>query len=264
MKALILAAGEGRRLRPLTADRPKPMLPIGKIPLLEQIVSLLHRHGITDIAINLHYKPWSIVQHLGLGHRWGVRIHYSLEEQLLGSAGAAKRLEWYLDERFIVYYGDVYTQMNLTALTTAHHQQGGLVTMALHELNNSVVPQADPDGIFEIDAHSRVRRVMKDPSSDKVLRLANAGILVVEPQVFSDLVPDQPLDFGQDVIPQLIAAGQPVVGFPVKEPLIDIGTREDYKRAQQAAAQAQTDLLARIAAPTVSNIFRRFSMAGTD
>jgi len=87
MKALVLAAGEGTRLRPLTADRPKPMLSVGGTPLLEQIVSRLQQHGITDIAINLHYKPWGIVRHLGYGRHWGVRLHYSFEEELLGSAG---------------------------------------------------------------------------------------------------------------------------------------------------------------------------------
>jgi NDP-sugar pyrophosphorylase family protein len=98
MKALVLAAGEGQRLRPLTADRPKPMLPVGGRPLLEHIILLLKKHGIEEIAINLHYRPWAIVSHFGQGDRWGVRIRYSVEEQLLGSAGAARRLGWFLGE----------------------------------------------------------------------------------------------------------------------------------------------------------------------
>jgi hypothetical protein len=94
MKALVLAAGEGRRLRPLTLDRPKPMLPIAGRPLLEHLVALLAAHGIREIAINLHYHPEAIVDHLGDGSRFGVRITYSHEPRLLGSAGAA-RLDWF-------------------------------------------------------------------------------------------------------------------------------------------------------------------------
>ena len=135
MKALILAAGEGTRLGPLTGDRPKPMLPVGDVPLLARIVSLLRRHGIVDIAINLHYRPWSIVHHLGHGTRWGVRIHYPFEEELLGSAGAAKQLEWFFDEVFIVFYGDVYTEMDLSSLISAHRQGGALVTMTLYPVD---------------------------------------------------------------------------------------------------------------------------------
>ncbi|MGD9101652.1 MAG: nucleotidyltransferase family protein, partial [Anaerolineae bacterium] len=177
MKALILAAGEGTRLGPLTADRPKPMLPVGGVPLIEHIVLLLKRHGINNIAINLHYKPWTIIHHLGHGRRWGVRIHYSFEEALLGSAGAAKRLEWYFDESFIVFYGDLYTDLNLSNLIAAHHQGGAPLTMALYAVDNPT-----QCGIVELDEQSRVRRFVEKPAPDQVFsQLANAGVLVVEP-----------------------------------------------------------------------------------
>jgi NDP-sugar pyrophosphorylase family protein len=232
MKALILAAGEGTRLRPLTADRPKPMLPVGNVPLLEQILTLLQRHGVTDIAINLHYKPRTIVHHLGHGKRWGVRLHYSFEERLLGSAGAAKRLEWFFDESFIVFYGDVYTRMNLSALVAAHHQGGALLTLALYEVENPT-----QCGIVELDDRSRVQRFVEKPAPHQVFsRLANAGILVVEPQILTWLPAEQRLDFGHDVIPQMLDMGQPIVGYPITEPLIDIGTPENYRRAQRLAA----------------------------
>jgi NDP-sugar pyrophosphorylase family protein len=265
MKALILAAGEGTRLRPLTADRPKPMLPVGGVPLLEQIVLLLKRHGITDIAINLHYKPWTIINHLGHGRHWGVRIHYSFEETLLGSAGAAKRLEWYFDESFIVFYGDLYTDLDLSGLMTTHRQCGAPITMALYSVDNP-----SECGIVELDAQSHVRRFVEKPAPDQVFsRLANAGVLVVEPEVLSWLAAERYVDFGQDVFPQMLASGQTIIGHPITDTLIDIGTMENYQKAQRlaaqrAASQLKTDPAPRIVAPTVHNVFRCFIPAHSD
>jgi len=265
MKALILAAGEGNGLCPLTADRPKVMLPVVGIPLLEHIVALLHRHGVTHIAINLHYKPWAIVRHLGHGRRWGVRIHYSLEEQLLGSAGAAKRLEWYLDESFIVFHGDVYTEMDLSALMTIHRQGGGPVTMALYEVDN-----ATACGIVELDDQSRVCRFAEQPAPDQVFsRLASAGIFVVEPQVLSGLPVERHLDFDRDVFPRLLTERQTIVGYPTTAPVIHIGTSENYQRAQRLAAgrvinQEQSGLSSSIFAPTAHNVFLNFALSFTD
>jgi NDP-sugar pyrophosphorylase family protein len=265
MKALILAAGEGTRLRPLTADRPKPMLPLGGVPLLEWIVLLLKKHSVTDIAINLHYKPWTIIHHLGHGRRWDVRIHYSFEETLLGSAGAAKRLEWYFDESFIVFYGDLYTDLDLSKLIAAHRQGGAPITMALYAVDNPT-----ECGIVELDARSRVRRFEEKPAHDQVFsRLANAGVLVVEPEVLSWLPADRHLDFGHDVFPNMLATGQSIVGYPITDTLVDIGTMESYQKAQQlvaqrVAARAQTDLSSQIVAPTVQNVFQRFVLAHSD
>ena len=265
MKALILAAGEGTRLRPLTAERPKPMLPVGDVPLIEHIVSLLQKHGVNDIAINLHYKPWTVIHHLGHGRRWGARIHYSFEETLLGSAGAAKRLEWYFDESFIVFYGDLYTDLNLSALVAAHRQGGAPLTMALYNVDNPT-----QCGIVELDERSRVRRFVEKPAPDQVFsQLANAGVLVVEPEVLAAIPPEQVFDFGHDVIPRMLKMGQDIVGYPISETLIDIGTLENYQKAQQIAAQqakpqAQSDILSRIVAPTVHNVFNHFALAPQD
>lgn len=265
MKALILAAGEGTRLRPLTADRPKPMLPIGGVPLLEQIIILLRRHGITDIAINLHYKPWTIVHHVGHGRKWGVRTHYSFEETLLGSAGAAKRLEWYFDDTFLVFYGDLYTDLDITSLIATHRRGNALLTMALYSVDNPT-----QCGIVELDAHSRVRRFVEKPAPDQVFsRLANAGVFVVEPEVLSWLPPEQHLDFGHDVFPHMLASGHTIMGHIIAETLIDIGTMQNYEKAQQlaekrAAERAQADLSSQMVAPTVHNVFQRFAFTRSD
>ena len=130
MKALILAAGEGTRLRPLTLDRPKPMLPIAGKPLLEHLVNLLVAHGVCDIAINLDYKPDVVTSHFGDGGAWRARIVYSHEERMLGTAGAVRRLQWFLDERFFVLYGDVLTDLDLTALAAFHSQRRAVLSAA--------------------------------------------------------------------------------------------------------------------------------------
>jgi NDP-sugar pyrophosphorylase family protein len=241
------------------------MVCIGGKPLLEEIVSLLKRHGITEMAVNLRYKPWTVVHHLGHGRDWGVKIHYSFEERLLGSAGAAKQLEWYLDESFILFQGDVYTDTDLSSLITAHRQGNALVTMALYEVD-------DPgdDDIVELDPRSQVQRLVRDPAPNKVgSRLANAGILVIEPEILSGLPADQHLDFDHDVFPQMLASGQPIIGHPVTDNLIHVSTPDDYQKAEQLAAQratvqAQPDLASKVVAPTVHNLFQHFVLVHSD
>jgi NDP-sugar pyrophosphorylase family protein len=232
MKALVLAAGEGQRLRPLTVDRPKPMLPVGGRPLLEHIVLLLKKHGIEEIAINLHYKPWAIVSHFGQGERWGVHIRYSVEERPLGSAGAARRLAWYLrNGSFIVFYGDLFTDLDLGALIAAHQQQRALLTMALYEVDNPT-----ECGIVSLDERHRVIRFVEKPTPDQVFsRLANAGVSVIEPQVLDLIPPDTVADLGHHILPQMLAQGMPIAGYPIRESLIDIGTPDKYRRAQEWA-----------------------------
>ena len=232
MKALVLCAGEGQRLRPLTNDRPKPMLSIGDRPLLERIVVLLRQHGITDIAINLHYKPLSIVNHLGEGSQWGVHIRYSYEEELLGSAGAARRLAPYLkDAPFVVFYGDLFTDLNLGRLLVSHKQGNAWVTMGLYTVDN---PTAC--GIVELDRENRVTRFMEKPQADEVFsRLANAGVFVVEPQVLDLIPPETTFDFGHDLFPRMLSQELPIQGYVIEQLLIDIGTKRNYERAQEIA-----------------------------
>jgi mannose-1-phosphate guanylyltransferase len=236
MKGLILAAGEGQRLRPLTLTRPKPMLPVAGRPLLEHIVMLLRHHGVTQLAINLHYKPETITTYFGSGQRWGVRILYSYEQQLLGSAGAAKKLAWFFDQTFVVFYGDLYTELNLRPLIAFHRRHGALATVALYEVSN---PTAC--GIVELDQQQCIQRFVEKPAPEEVFsNLANAGVYILEPAALSFVPPNTPFDFGRDLFPALLDLGLPVMGFPVQEPLIDIGTWEKYLALQQAyGAQAE-------------------------
>ena len=227
MRALILAAGEGSRLRPLTLDRPKPMLPMGGRPLLEHSIQLLRRHGITEIAINLCYMPRAIVDHFGDGSDFGVAITYSREERLLGSAGAARRLDWFFNDTFVVLYGDVLTDIDLGVLLVEHRRRGALATVALKDVH-------DPwrCGIAQLAADGRIVRFVEKPSGRSVGRLANAGVYALEPEVLDLIPPERPYDFGGDVFPRLIKRGLPIYGHRTDAYVIDIGSPKRYARAQ--------------------------------
>lgn len=229
MKALVLAAGLGTRLGSLTHNVPKPMLPLGGKPLLERIIELLRQHGIVDIALNLHHKPDVILRHFGSGEAWGVRLRYSYEATLLGSAGTALRqLSWLYPDPFLVYYGDVYSDIDLSELIDRHRGGSALATIAVH-------PVDDPTrcGIVEFDADGGVTRFVEKPAADQVFsHFANSGIYVMQAEVLR-YVTDIPSDFGSHVFPRLLEAGQRIQACPVKGTVIDIGMPESYQRAQQ-------------------------------
>ena len=228
MKALLLAAGEGTRLRPLTEHCPKPMLPVGGIPMLEHLVNLVAQHGVTDVAINLHYKPESIVRHFGGGRRFGVSITYSFEPELLGSAGAARQLDWFLDETFFVLYGDVLTDLDLTALAQQHADTGAAATLALYEVE-------DPSrcGMVETDGDGRVERfIEKPPRGEADDLLANAGVYVVEPSLLSFIPKGRAYDFGHDVFPAALLRNVPLSAQATSAYVLDIGSPERYAQAQ--------------------------------
>ena len=163
MKAIVLSAGEGKRLKPVTDERPKPMVPIAGKPLLEHTLRLLRQHGFEEVAINLHYRPKSIIDYFKDGRRLGLKITYSYEEKLLGSAGAVKRLENYWDGPFLVIYGDLLTNIDLTALVRFHACSESLVTMALYSVE-------DPEtrGVVEIGETGKIRRFVEKPGKEQV------------------------------------------------------------------------------------------------
>ncbi|MBI3978994.1 MAG: nucleotidyltransferase family protein [Chloroflexi bacterium] len=228
MKALVLAAGEGTRLRPLTLDRPKPMVPIGGRPLLEYAVRLLKAHGVEQIAVNLHYQPEAICSYLGDGGHWGVQITYSLEHPILGTAGAARRLDGFLDETFLVFYGDVLTDLDLTALVRFHRMRGVVGTLALHRLE-------DPTGkgVVDLDADGLVRRFVEKPApGESVGALVSAGVYVLEPAILGLIPPETFFDFGRDLFPMLVERGYRLAGWLHEGYLVDVGSVESYAQAE--------------------------------
>ena len=247
MKALILAVGKGTRLNDLTKNRPKPMLPVGDKPLLEHLIQWLRRYGITDIAMNLHYQPRVVTDYFGNGEAFGVQLTYSHETELLGTAGAAKQLEWFLDEPFVVVYGDIFTNVNLSRLCALHRAPTvtsgltPLMTLALYHVDN---PTAC--GIVGLDEHDQVRRFVEKPREDAVFStLANAGILLCDPVVLASIPSGIQVDFGHDVLPKFLDHPRRMVGRIIDdtEYVIDIGTPAGYARAQMFhAAQRDAEL----------------------
>jgi mannose-1-phosphate guanylyltransferase len=229
VKALILAAGEGQRLRPLTETCPKVLLPLGDGSPIEHSVALLRRHGVDEIAVNVHHLADVIRARLG------PELTYSYEERLLGSAGAAKRLAGFLDEPFFVLYGDVVTDVDLSALAERHTEAGAVATLLLYEVE-------DPSrcGIVELDEDDRIVRFVEKPSPGEAEgNLANAGIFMLEPRVLDLIDEDTPADFGFDVFPRLLARGDILCGFRSDAYVLDIGSPERYAQAQEDLASGR-------------------------
>jgi len=249
MKAIILAAGEGRRLRPLTKRVPKPLLPLGGRPLIDHLVALLAAHGVREIAVNLHHRPEAIRDHLGDGSRLGVSVTYSEEETLLGSAGAVKRLEPFFDESFFVLYGDVLTDIDLTALAAFHRNRGAALTMALYQTD-----EPERCGIAETDVHGTVRRFREKPApGETASRWANAGVYAVEPTVLHFIPPDSFFDFGDQLIPLLLERGEPVRAYLSDSYFLDIGSPERYAQAERDLASGRVG----VAQPSSASVSSR-------
>jgi NDP-sugar pyrophosphorylase family protein len=213
------------------------MLPLAGKPLLEHLVDWLRSYGITELAMNLHYLPQVITTHFGAGDGYGVTVTYSYEPELLGTAGAAKQLAAFLDEPFVVVYGDLFTNVNLQRLIDSHTDRrriGVSITLALYRVSNPT-----ECGLVELDNGGRVQRFVEKPPAHQVFTdLANAGILVCEPSVLEWIPPATPFDFGRDLLPRLLDAGHPVYGVTINsdEFVFDIGTIAGLARAQEALA----------------------------
>src|ERR1051326_4193020 len=184
MKAMVLAAGVGSRLDPLTRTTPKPMVPIVNKPVIEHIIELLRRHGFTDILINLYYLGDQIKQHLGDGSRLDVRIRYSEEDRLWGDAGSIKRCEDFFDDTFLVVGGDDLSDLDLTRLVKTHREKRALATIAL-----SLVDDPSEYGIVLLNERGRITRFLEKPKGEVIFsNTANIGVYVFEPEVL-EMIP---------------------------------------------------------------------------
>lgn len=230
MKAMLLAAGEGRRLGSMTLDRPKPMLEIAGRPILEHNLRFLSRHGIRELIVNLHHCPEAIAQYFGDGSAWGVQISYSYEPALLGTAGAVANVSQHFNQTFIVLYGDNLTNCDLGRLIDFHKRKNATATVALFNRED-----ATASGIAEIDAGDRILRFLEKPRAEEVFsRWVNAGILVMEPAVLDFIPKGRASDFGREVLPALLAAGKPVYGYRMTEELWWVDSPEDLERTSRS------------------------------
>ncbi len=235
MKAMIMAAGAGTRLMPLTADIPKPMVPMMNVPLMENTVRLLVNQGFTDIIANLHHHPEVIKSYFGDGSRFGANMSYSPEDVLMGTAGGVKKCEWFLDETFVVVSGDALTDADLPALLDRHRRSSALATIAL-----KIVEDVELFGIVVTAAGGLVQSFQEKPASSEARsNTANTGIYIFEPAIFKHIPPHQFYDFGQQVFPGLVQNGAPFYGFPIDQYWCDVGSLETYRQAHAAALEGQ-------------------------
>ncbi|MFC2018286.1 NDP-sugar synthase [Chloroflexota bacterium] len=216
-------------MRPLTLKTPKIMLPLAGKPLLEYIVKLLRFHNITEVAINLSHLSEVVIGWLGDGSKFGVHITYSREDSVLGTAGALTRLRGFFDDTFVVIYGDVISDLDLSSLVEFHQAKSALASMALYEVE-------DPGrcGIVEIDNESRILRFVEKPAPGTTSsKLANAGIYVLEPEVIDYIPPETFYDFGYDLFPSLLSKGISLYGYVTTDTIIDAGIMENYRKVER-------------------------------
>jgi mannose-1-phosphate guanylyltransferase len=224
MKAVILVGGEGTRLRPLTCNTPKAIVPILNRPFLEHMLGYLKEHGITGAILAMGYLPDPIQSCLGDATQLGVRLTYLVEESPLGTAGAVKNAESYLDGPFFVFNGDVITEIDLTAMMKRHKEFKPKVSIALTPVDNPTIY-----GVVETDARGTVQRFLEKPSWDKVTtNMINAGIYILEPEVLANIPASTPSMFENYLFPRLLEMGEPILSYPSDAYWIDIGTPEKY------------------------------------
>jgi NDP-sugar pyrophosphorylase family protein len=222
MQAVIMAGGFGTRLRPLTDDVPKPMLPLGDYPLMEHIVRQLQTAGIRRVHVTTHYKPEKIIDHFGNGDRFGMEFNYIAEDRPLGTAGALGLMDS-PTERLLVMNGDILTSVDFKALLNYHQENAAVLTVGARQYEFKV-----PYGVIEREGPF-VRRVVEKPS---LTFFVNAGIYLLEPEAHGYIPRGQHFDM-TDLIGKLIEHGQSVACFPILEYWLDIGQLNDYEKAVQ-------------------------------
>jgi len=245
MKAMILAAGKGTRVRPLTYDLPKPMIPILGKPVMAYLVEHLARYGITEIMVNVSYLHEKIEEYFGEGHQFGVQIGYSFEgytnndgevvPEPLGSAGGMRKIQdfgRFFDETTIVLCGDAIIDLDIKSALFEHRRKGALATVITREVPWDKVSSY---GVVVTDDDGRIKAFQEKPSREAALsNLASTGIYIFEPQVLELIPNDRPFDIGSELFPLLVEQGLPFYAQARKFDWIDIGSVKDYWEVLQS------------------------------
>ncbi|KPJ68294.1 hypothetical protein AMJ44_06755 [candidate division WOR-1 bacterium DG_54_3] len=236
MKAVIIAGGLGTRLRPLTYNTPKPIVPVANRPFVVHQIEHLVKHGVDEVILNLHYLSHEIKKILDDGREWGIKIHYSIEEHPLGTAGAVKNAEKYFGkDPMVIFNGDILTDINISKVVTFHREKGASVTLTLTEVE-------DPTsfGLILTDKAGRVTKFIEKPSWDMVTaKTINAGIYVVDPNIFDEVPRGEEHSFERELYPSLLEKGLPIFGYLSHAYWIDIGNPEKYKEVHQAILRGE-------------------------
>jgi mannose-1-phosphate guanylyltransferase/phosphomannomutase len=227
MKAVVMAGGEGSRLRPLTIGRPKPMVPMVSKPVMAHILDLLKRHGITEVIVTLHFMPDVIQSYFGDGQSLGMNIRYAIEESPLGTAGSVKNARKYLDEPFLIISGDAVTDINLQDVIAFHQEKQAEATLTLFR-----VPNPLEYGVIITDPAGKIVQFLEKPSWGEVISdTVNTGIYVIDPSVLKLIEDGVRTDWSKDVFPQMLEKGHALYGYVAQGSWTDVGDITEYMRA---------------------------------
>ena len=235
---MILAAGVGSRLDPLTRNLPKPLVPIVNKPVMEHIVEMLARNGFKDIMVNLHYLGEQIEGYFGNGKKWGVNISYSPEDQLWGDAGSVKRCQDFFDEdTFVVVGGDDLADMDLKRLVRFHQDKKAMATIAL-----SLVDDPSEYGIALLNDRGRITRFLEKPKGEVIFsNSANTGVYVFDRQVLEMIPKGTPYGFGNHLFPMLLEQRARFFGYLTSSYWKDVGSLKQYQEAHRDALNGRLE-----------------------
>lgn len=234
-----MAGGEGTRLRPMTANQPKPLLPVVNRPIMEHVLRLLKRHGITETVVTVQFLAALVRNYFGDGDELGMRLEYATEDIPLGTAGSVKNAADRLhDAPFLVISGDALTDIDLTDMIRFHRENSALVTIGLKR-----VPNPLEFGIIIVDELGRVQRFLEKPTWGQVFSdTVNTGIYIMEPEVLNEVAAGESVDWASDVFPALLERGAPIYGYVADGYWEDVGTHESYLKAQADALSGEVRL----------------------
>ncbi len=241
MKAMILAAGKGTRVRPITYTIPKPLIPILQKPVMEFLLELLRQHGFTEVMVNVSHLAQEIESYFRDGQRFGVDIAYSFEGRIvdgelvgeaLGSAGGIRRIQdfnKFFDDTFVVLCGDALIDLDLTEALKQHKERGAIATVITKDVPQDKVSSY---GVVVTDDNNRITAFQEKPSVEEALSTKiNTGIYILEPEVIDYIPPNQVYDLGSDLFPKLVSRGAPFYAVPMDFQWVDIGKVPDYWHA---------------------------------
>ncbi|MFC1993631.1 sugar phosphate nucleotidyltransferase [Chloroflexota bacterium] len=223
-KAVILSGGRGVRLQPLTHSLPKPMVPVLNQPFLAHTLAYLKTHDIDNITLTLSYLPKAVQSYFEDGSDYGVKITYAFEDSPLGTAGAVKNAEHYLNSTIVVLNGDIFSDLDISEMLAFHRSRKAKATISLTWVDNPCA-----FGVVETDSEGRVKRFIEKPTPDKVTtNWINAGIYILEPEILKIVPAGEYYMFEKDLFPLLLALDEPIYGYPFNGYWLDVGNPEKY------------------------------------
>jgi len=222
---MVLAAGVGSRLDPLTSDVPKPLVPVANFPVMQHLLQLLQRHNIENVVANLHYLPEKLIEYFGDGSRFGLNMQFRMEEKLSGDAGGVRFCSDFLkDDTFVVLMGDLLTDIDISYVVAQHKAKGALASIALKKVDD-----VSRFGVAVLDQDGFIKGFQEKPKKEEALsNLASTGIYVLEPAVFDHIPKEGDFGFGRQLFPKLVQNNLPVLGVEVGAYWSDVGTIEQY------------------------------------